>query len=580
MVITTKVVIIGAGACGLQCAHKLVIEYQVPPKDIVILEGRNRIGGRIHTTHETVIDENKQVVQFAVDHGACWVHGTGSGSAAWNRGLAPTTNTTFATTTCQQGDSSENNINPILPLLAQARSTPVDRQLDFVFQGNPWMRPKTIVQDQSKLALFVNGAVLPANSPVAERALQNHFDLLQRLSSIGQQLMENGFGMQTIHQSVKQTIEQLPCAHGDQAGEPTGDHENLSEFYMHLLECWYGTSVKNLPLCEFVNGNDEKYGGTGDYDAQYSAVGDFEGPHCMVKNGMETLLEPLLRNGVRDRIQMNEEVTKIQSVGDQLIVVETATGQQIQADVCVSTLPVECLKVAIHDGMFQPPLCIEKEKAISKMKMSSYKKVMLTFDRIFWPVQEPFIGLVYPHRYQQSPLGKFLLLNNLWAYKSIPCIEAILFGDSGSWAVGKSDDEISDVILDFMKVSMGLQDDLRQICSQVHVTRWEEDRFTRGAYSSMSVGVSIRHVEELRRPEYNGRLLLAGEGTVLEYEGSVHAALFSGNETADHVFSRLSTSAPSQCHNIQSILAKAAVQPDHRLLERTSDGSLSSLSCI
>jgi hypothetical protein len=55
----------------------------------------------------------------------------------------------------------------------------------------------------------------------------------------------------------------------------------------------------------------------------------------------------------------------------------------------------------------------------------------------------------------------------------------------------------------------------------------------------MSLGALSRHVDELRCPEWDGRLVFAGEATLLEYEGSVHAALFSGKNAAKIVHSHV-----------------------------------------
>ena len=83
-----KVVIIGAGASGLQCAFSLIQEKGVEKNDIIILEARPRVGGRVYSTLETRqrVDKNESLQQFYMDHGAAWVHGTGAaewGSNGW-----------------------------------------------------------------------------------------------------------------------------------------------------------------------------------------------------------------------------------------------------------------------------------------------------------------------------------------------------------------------------------------------------------------------------------------------------------------------------------------------------------------
>ena len=59
-----KVIIIGAGIAGLSAARLLTdAGYQV-----TILEGRDRIGGRLHTSHKWP--------DLPIDLGASWIHGT------------------------------------------------------------------------------------------------------------------------------------------------------------------------------------------------------------------------------------------------------------------------------------------------------------------------------------------------------------------------------------------------------------------------------------------------------------------------------------------------------------------------
>src|ERR1044071_7080263 len=58
------VIIIGGGICGLTLAEKLA-----PGKKILVLEGRERLGGRIHTLHG--------VFSVPVEAGAEFIHGNG-----------------------------------------------------------------------------------------------------------------------------------------------------------------------------------------------------------------------------------------------------------------------------------------------------------------------------------------------------------------------------------------------------------------------------------------------------------------------------------------------------------------------
>lgn len=63
----TDVIIIGAGIAGLAAARTLVDAQ----RSVVVLEARNRLGGRIHTSRE---------LGFPIDLGASWIHGSEGGN--------------------------------------------------------------------------------------------------------------------------------------------------------------------------------------------------------------------------------------------------------------------------------------------------------------------------------------------------------------------------------------------------------------------------------------------------------------------------------------------------------------------
>lgn len=60
----------------------------------------------------------------------------------------------------------------------------------------------------------------------------------------------------------------------------------------------------------------------------------------------------------------------------------------------------------------------------------------------------------------------------------------------------------------------------------MEVTRWRDDPFARGSYTYLPVGASPDDMRVLAAP-VGERLLFAGESTVPEYYGTVHAALLS-----------------------------------------------------
>ena len=62
-----RVLVVGAGASGLAAARRLVSEFGLSaPGQVVVLEARDRIGGRVHTDSS---------LSIPVDLGASWIHG-------------------------------------------------------------------------------------------------------------------------------------------------------------------------------------------------------------------------------------------------------------------------------------------------------------------------------------------------------------------------------------------------------------------------------------------------------------------------------------------------------------------------
>ncbi|CAB9507433.1 specific histone demethylase 1A [Seminavis robusta] len=570
-----KVIIVGAGAAGLTCVAKLLESKVVSHQDILILEARDRIGGRIHTTQEAILpidQEGSNPVTVFRDHGAAWVHGTGY---EWSATSTDSNNNNEKPldATAAVHDDNEFPINPMIQLLTNNSK----EGLEPVFErGNPWTRPghvllglsekdETTVAAHNKpnLVLFVNGRQIGGtqkdvgeNKPdttIFRAALQRHAKIMQQVGQIGYQLISSGQTLKTVEQSFQQAVDEVMAQQQEQSN-PT--IELVAGFYRYLITCWHGTSASGLQLHEFAEWeNDDLEEDNNNHqldDAEYQDEGDFYGPHCTVKRGMQTLLDPLLQTVSSSCIRLGQPVTRIEkqqsSDSDEHVIVETESGMTIAADYCVVTVPLGCLAHSIDNHnddnndnnrgaiAFTPNLSQEKLDAIRHLQMGSYKKVFLQFDRIFWPKQEPFLGLVRnasSSDAQKDDLGPYLLLDNLWARNNLPCIEAVLIGDAGIWATGKSDDTIRTAVLAFAANAMGLDSTvLHKWCVECHVTRWEEDPYSRGAYSGYRLGTLEEHTQALATTEWEGRLFFGGEATQSGCEGSVHAALNSGESLA------------------------------------------------
>jgi monoamine oxidase len=198
----------------------------------------------------------------------------------------------------------------------------------------------------------------------------------------------------------------------------------------------------------------------------------------------------------------------------------------------------EAIRPDNNNPLFLPSLSEEKLEAIESMHVGPYKKVFLTFTKTFWSETQGFIGML--DESCSGPLGQYLLVDNLWASRGIPCMEVILLNEQADWATHKSTEEIVDVVLSAMEFSMGVND-LRGLLLDSHVTRWEEDPYSRGAYSSYTLGVKEEHTDALAAPEWDGKLFFCGEATTSQFEGSVHAALITAERAVKELLLKKAT---------------------------------------
>ena len=71
-----RVCVIGGGISGLSCCDEIFRECERDriPVEVVLVEGRNRFGGRLLTDRSTFKGKDNRI-PFPVDLGASWIHG-------------------------------------------------------------------------------------------------------------------------------------------------------------------------------------------------------------------------------------------------------------------------------------------------------------------------------------------------------------------------------------------------------------------------------------------------------------------------------------------------------------------------
>ncbi len=222
--------------------------------------------------------------------------------------------------------------------------------------------------------------------------------------------------------------------------------------FLYLLEVWCGTSVSHMPPSFLRN-----------IECDDSLFGDYAGSHCLFKKGTKSLITSIVEGSklnLDDRILFEQVVTDIlYDRDDGKIQIVTARGETYLCEKLVITTPPGPLQ----NINFVPPLSASRKCALSKVKMGSYKKVQVEFDRVFWDTDAAMIltNDGYNSGVCESKNDGFgcnscgviphILWNNYACLKGAPILEAVCPANLGWQLTGKSDEFIADAVLEHLR---------------------------------------------------------------------------------------------------------------------------------
>ena len=360
------ILIIGSGVSGLTIASG------IKDRNFLILEARERIGGRVFTN-----DNN-------LDMGAAWIHGS-------------------------------NQDNPLNKFVNIDSLIPVS-------SCNPWMHSENT---QIKYLNKTHNITEETRQILASK----WNSLATKIGSIQNKTIIEGF------EEVKDN-----CDNSD---------EDLFSF-LYMIEVWCGGSIKNIST-SFLNEN----------NYTNALFGDYGGSHCLFKNGANTLIESIIntfddKTEFYKKIRYNQIVTRV-IYNDYYVEVHTSDGKIYNCNKLCITVPPGPLK----DIIFSPPLKNERVSALSKIKMGSYKKIQIEFNKedIFWGDIDSPMFLTYNSKIDgekyylykdlhndSSQSFPYILWNNYKYSKNKPILEAVCPADIGWKLSGVNDESIIDIV--------------------------------------------------------------------------------------------------------------------------------------
>lgn len=559
-----RVIIIGAGISGLTAAQQLT-QFGM---DVVVLEARDRVGGRIATFRKG---------NYIADLGAMVVTGLGGNpvtvlSRQINMELqkikqkCPLYESNGSTVAKDKDEMVEREFNRLLEATSY-----LSHHLDFNYVNNKAVSLgqalEWVIKLQDKHVKEKQIQHLKAILELQEKLKANQYKMLEvkdRASELHKQHKELSESKQTkdiTHEfTLRSKLRDLNavCKEFDQLLEQQKEiEEKLQEleasppsdvylssrdrqvldWHFANLEFANATPLTNLSLKHW------------DQDDDF----EFTGSHLTVRNGYSCVPVALAENL---DIKFNVAVRQIKhsTTGVEVVAVNARTGTQqvsYKGDAILCTLPLGVLKQAANGNQnvantvqFIPPLPDWKIGAIQRLGFGNLNKVVLCFDRVFWDPNANLFGHVGSTTASRGELFLF------WNLYRAPVLLALVAGEAAAIMENVSDDVIVGRCIAVLKGIFG-NTSVPQPKETV-VTRWRADPWSRGSYSFVATGSSGNDYDLLAAPvtlpavnpsgQSQGqptpsmpRLFFAGEHTIRNYPATVHGALLSGLREAGRI---------------------------------------------
>ncbi|XP_060587721.1 lysine-specific histone demethylase 1A-like [Ruditapes philippinarum] len=538
-----RVIIIGAGIAGLFAARQLM-QFGM---DCVIVEARDRVGGRIATFRKG---------NYVADLGAMVVTGLGGNpmtiiSRQVNMELhkikqkCPLFENNGATVPKEKDEMVEREFNRLLEATSY-----LSHQMDFNYvNGKPASlgcaleaviklqekhvkekqieHQKNIIELQEKLKKNLNqclvlkdrieelhkqwkeaSEVKPPRDITAEFLIKSKLRDLKVAGKEYDQLIEQ-------QKEIEEKIADLEANPPSDVYLSSRDRQIL-DWHFANLEFANATPLSLLSLKHW------------DQDDDF----EFSGSHLTVRNGYSCV--PVALSEGLD-IKLNTAVRQIRctTTGVEILTSNAKNNsnqQTLKGDAVLCTLPLGVMKESVRGSgtnsvQFMPPLPDWKAAAIQRMGFGNLNKVVLCFDRIFWDPNANLFGHVGS---TTASRGELFLFWNL--YKA-PVLLALVAGEAAAIMENVSDDVIVGRSIAVLKGIFG--NNAVPQPKETLVTRWRADPFARGSYSFVAAGSSGNDYDLMATPisPQQGampRLFFAGEHTIRNYPATVHGAMLSG----------------------------------------------------
>jgi polyamine oxidase len=203
------------------------------------------------------------------------------------------------------------------------------------------------------------------------------------------------------------------------------------------------------------------------------------------------------------------------------VIVSTRAGAH-RADRVAITVPLGVLRSGTI--VFSPSLPPAVARAVERLRMSTTEKVVLRYRERWWPADiRRLVHLTADHG--------FTAWMDMSAHTGAPTLISFFnptLGDCPADPAGRME-----AALDGLHRMLGTGP--KPIAAMM--TDWTNDPYSLGSYSHIPLGATAADMRAFA--EADGSVVFAGEHTVPEYYGTVHAAFVSGGGAADRILATL-----------------------------------------
>lgn len=610
------VVVIGAGFSGLGCARQLeglfkqyskrFREMGEEPPRVVVLEGRNRVGGRVYSrAFETLPATAPGVMRgrrFTAEMGGMIITGFERGNPL-NILVRGQLGLPYHCLLADMSLHDSNGTNVDLQrdtLVEQLYNACLERVSEYKFKTQPakLIEGNHDLMDEGRdssaeghktIALVEETtAAQPHAPPVSEQNIAPQVDLVPVSTNrmTGKVHTEPGTAGSTkaaykakqIGWTLKPGVSDakdidLDPAVNDPKSTLGSVLDNALMQHKEILDLnaqdfrLFNWHIANLEYSNATNLNRLSSRG---WDVDVG--NEWDGRHTMVVGGYQSVARGLARLPASLDIQHKAAVKRIEytsdaSSGPARITLED--GKTVDADYVVNTIPLGVLK---HGSVeFQPPLPSWKTQAIERLGFGVLNKVILVYKEAFWDKDRDIFGMLQTptnraslnQKDYGSRRGRFFQWFSVTNTTGMPCLLALMAGDAAYDTEVTPNDELIAEATEVLRMRYGAR--VMQPLEAV-VTRWESDRFARGSYSNAGVNMQPEDYQLMSRTI--GNLYFAGEHTIVTHPATVHGAYLSGlraaSDVLDAMLGPIEIPTPLVLPRETSASLKRKAQEEHR----------------